>query len=434
MKVSKYNIVERHNDLILLFNSYSGKLLCLKWDKAIYDALCGKISIDSLNEIVINKLYEFDFFIDDGIDEDKLVELKKFDFIYNSALKLEIIPTLLCNFQCAYCYEEHNGTIINETIINSIKLFVSKYIGNYSSVEIFWFGGEPLLARDAIININSYVKEIAARCNKKFFSSITTNGYLLNSKTFDELCKAGVKSYNITFDGAKKFHDEIRFTQNGEGSYDKIIDNLKQISKKAGFYKITLRCNITKSSIVSINEFITEINELFAYDERFKVYFRPVGDWGGQTVKSMKDELLNGNYEIYDTLFTSTIQKSIINFDYQFLWSGDNNLCEANQRNYFVINYNGDILKCTKHLNNNLNIIGKIAENGNLIIDKFKMANWILPQTQKHSTCLQCKSYANCFSLQCAIDCHNTCECSELFLKQQLKLQYLYNRKDFIEI
>ena len=213
-----------------------------------------------------------------------------------------------------------------------------------------------------------------------------------------------------------------------------LTHNLKQISKKAGFYKITLRCNITKSSIISINEFITEINELFAYDERFKVYFRPVGDWGGKTVKSMKDELLNGNYEIYDTLFTSTIQKSIINFDYQFLWSGNNNLCEANQRNYFVINYNGDILKCTKHLNNNLNIIGKIAENGNLIIDKFKMANWILPQTQKHSTCLQCKSYANCFSLQCPIDCHNTCECSELFLKQQLKLQYLYNRKDFIEI
>lgn len=434
MRISKYNVVEIYDELILLYNSYSGKLIYIKWEQNIYDVLCGNISIDFLDDFIAEKLLKFGFLIEDETDEDKLVELKKLDFIYSNTLKLEIIPTLLCNFRCPYCYEEHEGIIISEKVIKHIKLFFSKHIGNYSSVEIFWFGGEPLLAKEAVISISSYVKELALKCNKKFFFSITTNGYFLEPKTFDELYHVGIRSYNITLDGTKNYHDKTRYTKNGEGSYDKIIDNLKQIHAKSGFFQINLRCNITKNNNIAINEFKTEMNKLFSNDYRFKIYFRPVGDWGGKTVKSIKNTLLEDTQDIYRSLFINSIDNFMINFDYQFLWSGNNNLCEASQRNYFVFNYNGDILKCTKHLYDKLNIIGKIAENGDLILDKMKLANWILPKDNKHIKCLECKSYANCFSLQCPIDCHQTCDCSEFLLKQQLKLQYIFNHKNFIKI
>ncbi len=434
MKASKYNIVEKYGDILLAYNTYTGKLVYLVWNSEIYNMLIGKAALDFTDDKVYKKLLEFGFIIENETDEDKLVELKKFDYIFDNSLKLEIIPTLLCNFRCPYCYEEHGGQLMDDIVCNSIKQFFSKHIRNYSNVEILWFGGEPLLAKNIILDINSFVKKISEKCNKIFFSSITTNGYLLDEKTFNELYEVGVKSYYITFDGTKKFHDKIRFTKNGKGSYNVILNNLKNISNKSGFFKINIRCNLTNDNINSMDDFISNMNESFLNDKRFKVFFRPVGNWGGETVKSLNSKLLNGNYNIYKALFTSDMQKSIIDFGFQFLWSENNNLCSANQRNYFVINYNGDVLKCTKYLNNEKNKIGKISKNGNLIIDKTKIAKWILPKTKDISNCLQCKSYANCFSIQCPIEGHEFCECTEDSLKEQLKLRYLYDINHFIKI
>ena len=55
-------------------------------------------------------------------------------------------------------------------------------------MEIAWFGGEPLLAKEIIVEIMSRVREICLKNKKPFYSNITTNGYELDIKTFERKC------------------------------------------------------------------------------------------------------------------------------------------------------------------------------------------------------------------------------------------------------
>lgn len=431
MKVSRYTLFEKYGDKILLFNSLTGKLAFVDWEKDLYNWLNGS---NSNYEILkdYSELKTYGFIVEDCYEENIIANLKKHDYIYENTLKLEIIPTLFCNFDCPYCYEHHNSDFMNKNIQNALKKFISKNLLNYSAIQIFWFGGEPLLAKDFIVDFSTYVKQISQKYSKKYMISIVTNGYLLSRDIFDELYAAGVRCYQITFDGSQIYHDKKRFLKNGSGSYETILNNLLDIRSKKGFYHFNLRCNITKENCEDISNFLITMNSKFADDSRFKLYFRPVGDWGGDSVKKIKNQLLDGNYDIYKALLKSNCES--LNYGLQYLWVSKFGICESNQRNYYVINPYGELLKCTKHLDNPNNKIGYIDESGNLVLYEEILAYWLCNSIKEKSDCLNCKSYANCYGVQCPISDHINCEYSEQSAKQFLILQYQCNNKNFIKI
>lgn len=69
---------------------------------------------------------------------------------------------------------------------------IIKYINNevknnrskYDKIQLSWFGGEPLLNLKIIEYISSSVIEIARKNKIEYSADMTTNGYLLNPRVF----------------------------------------------------------------------------------------------------------------------------------------------------------------------------------------------------------------------------------------------------------
>lgn len=435
MKGSVFNIVERHHDMILLFNSLSGKYAAIPWNGQLFQKLDQAKQLNEKECIYMQPLMDYGFFVTDLVNEMALAEMKKMDFIYSNILKLEIIPTLACNFDCPYCYERHSTEKMSADIVKNILCFITKQINDYAGIQIFWFGGEPLLTKDIVIEVSSYVKKLAAQCKKKFYFSITTNGYLLNEEVFEQLYRAGVRKYQVTFDGMQEQHDIKRHLKDGRGTFQQIYNNLIMIKQKRGLFHFDLRCNITRDNFRDIYPYINLVTNDFGDDKRFNVYFRPVGDWGGRRVKSIVSSLMNGNTDIEDSLLSNQIiDKSKINFNLQFLWSGKINLCESIQKNYYVINPYGELLKCTKMLDNPMNKIGIIDENGIPHLNQEVLSYWIGRSLRAKEQCANCKSYANCFGIQCPISDMKDCQYTQDQVKKFLVNQYQSNSNKFLKI
>lgn len=166
-----------------------------------------------------------------------------FSFLYVISIcimKEKIITFIItkdCQLQCRYCYLV--GKNSNERMDLSIaKKAIDFILDNEvhfpeSSVVIDFIGGEPLLEIDLIEAITLYfISELEIRAHhwmNNYKIRITTNGVLYaSSKVQNYINKYKEKlSISISLDGTKEKHDMNRIFQNGKGSYDSIIPNVK---------------------------------------------------------------------------------------------------------------------------------------------------------------------------------------------------------------
>lgn len=108
MKHSIYNnciiINAKHT---LLYNAFTGKFLIFKNQILLLDELCTN-KPDFENGKLYQDLCDSGFLIDDKVDEVENLkkQIKEAENNDNEFI-LHINPTLDCNFQCWYCYENH---------------------------------------------------------------------------------------------------------------------------------------------------------------------------------------------------------------------------------------------------------------------------------------------------------------------------------------
>jgi uncharacterized protein len=154
---------------------------------------------------------------------------------YYLSNKVEMIilqVTQQCNLRCEYC--AYSGNYLNrshtdarmtfETARKSID-FIIKRSRNVESINIGFYGGEPLLEFDLIKKCINYAKEEAEGKNVTF--SFTTNGTLFTKEILDFL-NANDVAITISLDGPREIHDRNRkFAVSGCGTFKKVSENLK---------------------------------------------------------------------------------------------------------------------------------------------------------------------------------------------------------------
>lgn len=202
MNLSKYVYITDSIDekSKLLYNSKNDYFI--KYNKNDFGELDDFLS----NNQIFDFLEEHSFFS----SEDEEQKLKVY---HDKALKSEDTLMLIlkitkkCNFRCTYCYEnfmDNNLIIKNQNIlIKYIKNKLSE--GKIHHLIISWFGGEPLMNIECILNMAAQLIDVCKSFNVKYSSSIVTNGFLLSSKVIDMLYKSGVNTFQITLDGAPFF-------------------------------------------------------------------------------------------------------------------------------------------------------------------------------------------------------------------------------------
>ena len=124
-----------------------------------------------------------------------------------------------------------------------------------------FFGGEPLLALDEIKEIVNYTKR--NHPDIRFRYGTITNGTLLTPDIIEYL-NSNNFGFTISIDGTKKSHDKYRKDGDGNGTFDKIISNINNISTLEGVKKnndINIRLTIADDNY-KIDEYIQSLLEL----------------------------------------------------------------------------------------------------------------------------------------------------------------------------
>lgn len=435
MKLSKFNIISKNDNQLLIFNSLKGSFIRMKNQKDINNLLSS--NFNNLSPTQINYLVDNGFIVNTSSEEDILAQKKLFDYIYDNNLELVIMPTLQCNFRCAYCYENFKMKAMDDEGVQSIIKYLHRTLSRHSGLTISWFGGEPLLALEQIEKITEQALKCCSKLKIPYHSSITTNGYLLTPENIRKLLKMRIYDMQITIDGSENFHDKNRPLANGKPTFNTIINNLLYIRDniKSPFLRITIRCNLSKSNLCDIPEFVNKLEGWFGSDSRFNFYFHPIEDWGGSNVKKIKNNLLNGADSFFEILYNNEFNIRIQN---NFKRLSFMPVCKASKINHFIIDPALNIYKCSIYRDSSNNQIGKL-ENGIMNIDKKKESRWSFDTIKNYDFCKnKCQSYANCYARLCPYKMNGNIEfkCTGQVNKisKMLELDYKFSSEKYIEI
>ncbi|MCR5542244.1 MAG: thioether cross-link-forming SCIFF peptide maturase [Ruminococcus sp.] len=141
-----------------------------------------------------------------------------------------------CNLRCKYCFASTGDFGVGrklmdlETAKRAIDFLIEKS-GDRKFLEVDFFGGEPSMNFDVVMQTVEYARSREAATGKTFRFTTTTNGMHLTEEMIDFINK---EMYNVvlSIDGRKEVNDRMRVRVDGTGCYDLITKNFKRLVDK----------------------------------------------------------------------------------------------------------------------------------------------------------------------------------------------------------
>lgn len=399
LKKSFYNVeVDKFQDNILIFNSYTSALGLM--DKKTQNLYYNIESIEDWNttldeearsniKIMIENGFLVAFDLDEAASLDVLGDMQKYN---PTALNLVIAPTLNCNMACPYCYENKKNKRFDSKVKKSIIDFVRNYINKYliKTLSITWYGGEPLLEKDAIKELSQAFKEICEDKNINYQAHIVTNGSLMDYETGTMLKEAGINIVQITVDGMEETNNQRRILKNGQNSFEIITNNIKACQN---LFKISVRVNVDKSNKEEVDKLYNFFTDRKKFGENVRIYFAQV--------KKISDSCSISSHQCFSNKEFSDLEMDLLNrinsgshptgtFNYP---SSKILSCSALQLHSFVIDPDGNLYKCWEEIGIAEKSVGNIFDGFKLNSRAVQWLNLRLPDE-----CSACKIRPICLS------------------------------------
>lgn len=288
-KISEYYIAVKipieNDDKMIIYSLRTGGSFVLN-EKSYENLLNNEYDLLTNKEIELltkNKIIVFA----NEIEIDSILEYNHLEMENSESLSFTIQPTSNCQLGCFYCGQEHKKDRISENVIEKTVERIEKTINNNKKVKnlhITWYGGEPLLALNAI---EMYSNKLIKICKKKgisYSADIITNGLLLTEKNYLKLLNLYITEFQITLDGTKKTHDLRRVTKGGKGTFDLIFNNIINFVNSPHYEQysaiLNLRMNIDKTMVKEVDNLIEMVYNSGIFN-KINFSFSPVFDWGG---------------------------------------------------------------------------------------------------------------------------------------------------------
>jgi uncharacterized protein len=299
--------------------------------------------------------------------------------ISDKLLELIILPTEQCNFRCTYCYEDFSIGRMKPETIEGIKSLIERRSSQLSQLHLSWFGGEPLLAKDIVLNVSEHARSMAARhSNLKYSGFMTTNAYLLDEDTLSALVGAGITQYQVSLDGPQEIHDRSRIRADGKSTFQRIWSNLIAFRDSSLSASVLLRLHFTADTFQLIDPLLEDIKRELLPDPRFSVFLKPIEHLGGTNDSNIntvsEDERKAVIASLESKLFgdrninTETTGNNFVLNDYA---------CYASRPNSLVIRADGSVGKCTVALADKRNHVGKLNSDGMLELIPDRLRPWM---------------------------------------------------------
>ena len=165
--------------------------------------------------------------------------------------------TSKCNLACTYCYEYGEDKIVeasrkprfmNEETARQSVDFMFAESGESPMVHLTFFGGETLLNFKVLKSALTYAKERAITLGKTVDTSLTTNATLLREEIIDWIVENDV-GVTVSMDGGREQQDKFRVFNNGMGSYDIVLPNIRMLLERHRRRPVGARVTLTKQNL-----------------------------------------------------------------------------------------------------------------------------------------------------------------------------------------
>jgi uncharacterized protein len=404
LRASLYNITIQGETHSIVWNTKSRALRAFPNNSFILSLIQSKSALrDELQHLATNDSNEHleiltskvqGFLVDDKEyyrEQNRQVEVHMQP---ENILNIVITTTLGCNFNCSYCCQgtEKVFEFIPEVTITRIIEIINA--STLNKVKITWYGGEPLLNPNLVIEASQKIKEHIEHQGRVYMGEMYTNGYLLTSRLATKLANAGINHFQISIDGSRSTHDASRMLRNGSPSYDQIMDNINQNWEvNANTISYTFRINLS-SECSEIKRVVSDLIASGADRWEFaRFYLAPIekrmgtNDENGETLD---------NLERFADIYTEFLDLADSNAVKAVMPHFNQGICTATRKNSLIVTPNGEIHKCWDTVTTPSESVAKITESTKSIVSKIVVNKWTDFDATLNINCSKCRLLPVC--------------------------------------
>ncbi len=272
-------------DDVFLMNTFTDAQLIVSRDvAALLDRLGSSdgSALSSTERDALSTLSEHGFIVDDRDSERRHIEqwfrdLRESD----DELRVTVLTTLQCNFACDYCFQGDHGDYNKSAAKMTMESAASVAAWTEERLDalkpgrfvLTLFGGEPLLNLPVAYYLAERLWHASQVRGVRMLVNVITNGLLLTPEVVDRLVPFGLNAVKVTLDGDHDTHNRMRPLRGGQGTFDKIIRNVRAV---AGKCRISIGGNFDETSVDSYPALLDFLKEQEFSDKIAKVAFKPV--------------------------------------------------------------------------------------------------------------------------------------------------------------
>ncbi len=310
----------------------------------------------------------------------------------STGLNVTVVLNLDCNFACTYCYEgELKGKLYmsDETAHSLVRFIKERFKANKKSINLDFYGGEPLLSPDIIKAVSRDLKSFAESRGAAYTFTLITNGSLYKRQLVEELAALGLQSVKITVDGPAEVHDKCRPFKSGVGSFDVIMRNIRETHDLA---KIGIGGNFLQDNYEQFPLLLDRLQKENLGPGKISVIkFDPVMnrfDGAGSRI-DYTDGVMSVN-EPWAISAGNRLREEILKrgFNTPKITPMP---CQVELDDYFIVNFDGMIYKCPAFIGRAGFEIGNLESGTRDYGGAYKLGHW------KNDECRECEYLPLCF-------------------------------------
>jgi uncharacterized protein len=270
---------------VFLMNTFTDSQLIVSRDVA---ALLDQVGSRTQTTLTADELEALSTLADQGfIVPDRETERQHIDQYFHDVresedqLRVTVLTTLQCNFACDYCFQGDHGDYNKSAAKMSLES--AARVADWTeqrldavkpeSFVLTLFGGEPLLNLPVAYYLTERLWHASEARGVRMMVNVITNGLLLTPAVVDRLAPFGLNAVKVTLDGDHDTHNRMRPLRGGQGTFDKIIQNVRQVAHKC---RITIGGNFDESSVDSYPALLDFLREQEFADKIARVAFKPI--------------------------------------------------------------------------------------------------------------------------------------------------------------
>lgn len=394
-KPSSYNHFVERDDTVWAANFLSGSFLRIP--KTTYLKVCRILDGERGGELesLTQDLVRQRFLVPHDFDEMNLLKAKNRVTRFGKyGLTMIVAPTLRCNFACDYCYVDLNANKMKPEDRVKLGKFFDRKLPKNTGAEIVWTGGDPSLATDVVEDLSARFLESCERKGCTYLASLITNGYLLDDTMRRRLRNSKVVNLQISLDGSKEFHDQIRCLPNGKPTYDRIMENVEATCDE---FRIFLRVNVDSKNRHAILDLIDDLEQR-NLKERLFVYFAHVDDVNENSAAHHDSCLAAEEYAKVEAALLKDALERGFRIGGRVFNEPVKTFCGANSMNYFVVDSKVNLYKCYHDFGQADEYgIGHIDEDGEEVVtNPYNLMKWLGWDPFEIDDCRECKVLPLC--------------------------------------